>query len=125
MRPAAAFKAGPKARQAASEIKWEAVNHLDKYLGEFIAKLEARGTHVFVAGNGEQARDYILDVAKKNGVRHVIKSKSMTTEEVHLNDGLEAAGCEVFESDLGEYIVPVAQGAALSFRLSRHAPDPG
>ncbi len=99
------YQSWPEARQAASEIKWEAVNHLDHYLTEFIAKLEARGTLVFVAANAERARDYILEVAKKNKVHSVIKSKSMTTEEIHLNNGLEAAGCEVFESDLGEYIV--------------------
>ena len=94
-----------EAREAAAEIKWEAVNHLDRYLGEFIAKLEARGTRVFVAGNAEQARDYILRVAKENNVRSIIKSKSMTTEEIHLNDALEKSGHSVFESDLGEYIV--------------------
>jgi L-lactate dehydrogenase complex protein LldF len=94
-----------EARQAASEIKWEAVNHLDKYLQEFITKLEARGTRVFVATDAGQARDYILRVAKENGVGLVIKSKSMTTEEIHLNDALEKNGHSVFESDLGEYIV--------------------
>ena len=94
-----------EARQAASEIKWEAINHLDRYLAEFIAKLEARGTRVHVAGTGEQARDYIVQVAKENQVRTIIKSKSMTAEEVDLNEALEHAGCIVFESDLGEYIV--------------------
>ena len=94
-----------EARQAASEIKWEAINHLDWYLKEFITKLEARGTRVHVAGTGDQARDYILSVAKENKVRTVIKSKSMTTEEIDLNEALEHAGCTVFESDLGEYIV--------------------
>jgi len=94
-----------EARQAASEIKWEAINHLDKYLQEFIAKLEARGTRVYVAGTGDQARDYILSVAKENNVRTIIKSKSMTAEEIDLNEALEHAGCTVFESDLGEYIV--------------------
>jgi L-lactate dehydrogenase complex protein LldF len=94
-----------EARQAASEIKWEAINHLDKYLQEFITKLEARGTRVHVASTGDQARDYIVGVAKENGVRTVIKSKSMTAEEVELNEALAHANCTVFESDLGEYIV--------------------
>jgi L-lactate dehydrogenase complex protein LldF len=104
-----------EARQAASEIKWEAVNHLDKYLQEFITKLEARGTRVFVAANAEQARDYILQVAKENGVRSIIKSKSMTTEEIHLNDALEKEGHSVFESDLGEYIVQLRHEAPYHF----------
>jgi L-lactate dehydrogenase complex protein LldF len=94
-----------EARQAASEIKWEAINHLDNYLQEFITKLEARGTRVHVAGTARQARDYILSVAKENNVRTIIKSKSMTAEEIDLNEALEHAGCTVFESDLGEYIV--------------------
>lgn len=99
------FQDWSEARRAASEIKWEAVNHLDRYLEEFIAKLEARGTRVFVAANAGYARDYILQVAKENDVRSIIKSKSMTTEEIHLNDALEKDGHSVFESDLGEYIV--------------------
>jgi len=99
------YQSWPEARAAAAEIKWEAVNHLDTYLQEFISKLEARGTKVFVAANPDQARDYILQVAKENKVRNVIKSKSMTTEEIHLNDALENAGIGVFESDLGEYIM--------------------
>ncbi|MCE0499576.1 MAG: LutB/LldF family L-lactate oxidation iron-sulfur protein [Methylacidiphilales bacterium] len=94
-----------EARQAASEIKWEAINHLDRHLAEFITKIEARGTRVFVAGTGAQARDYIVGVAKQNRVRSIIKSKSMTAEEIGLNEALEHAGCTVFESDLGEFIV--------------------
>jgi L-lactate dehydrogenase complex protein LldF len=99
------FQSWAEAREAASEIKWEAINHLDRYLQELITKLEARGTRVYVAGTAEQARAYILEVAKENQVRTVIKSKSMTAEEIDLNEALEHAGCAVIESDLGEYIV--------------------
>jgi L-lactate dehydrogenase complex protein LldF len=99
------FQSWGEARQAAAEIKWEAINHLDRYLEEFIAKLEARGTKVFVAGTAAQARDYIVSVARDNRVKTIIKSKSMTAEEIDLNEALEHAGCTVFESDLGEYIV--------------------
>ena len=99
------FQNWGEARHAASDIKWEAINHLDRYLEEFIAKIEARGTRVFVAGTAEQARAYIVQVAKENQVRTIIKSKSMTAEEIDLNEALEHAGCTVFESDLGEYIV--------------------
>src|ERR1700735_2269656 len=67
-----------EAREADSEIKWEGDNHLHTYPREFITKLEARGTRVFVASDAGQARDYILRVAKENGVRSIIKSKSMT-----------------------------------------------
>ena len=121
----AKFQNWSDARQAASEIKWDAVNHLDSYLKEFIAKLEARGTKVFVAANGDAARDYILQVAKENKVRSIIKSKSMTTEEIHLNHALEADGHSVFESDLGEYIVQLRREAPYHFvfpamHLTRH-----
>jgi L-lactate dehydrogenase complex protein LldF len=103
------------ARQAASEIKYEAVNHLDLHLKEFITKIEARGTKVFVAADGNQARDYILKVAKDNNVHSIIKSKSMTTEEIHLNHALEKVGHSVFESDLGEYIVQLRGEAPYHF----------
>src|SRR5690348_7005737 len=92
------------ARDAAAAVKWEAVNHLDRYLDEFASRLEARGTKVFWAPDAQAARDYIVGVARQHKVRSVIKSKSMTAEEIHLNNTLEQAGFEVVESDLGEYI---------------------
>ncbi|MGA9778851.1 MAG: LutB/LldF family L-lactate oxidation iron-sulfur protein [Limisphaerales bacterium] len=95
------FQSWSGARDAAAAIKWEAVNHLDRYLDEFASRLEARGTRVFWAPDAPAARD----VARRHQVRSIIKSKSMTTEEIHLNDALEQAGFEVVESDLGEYIV--------------------
>ena len=101
----ARYQSWGEARQAASEIKWDAINHLDRYLEEFITKLEARGTKVFVASTDAQARDYIVSVARDNQVKKIIKSKSMTAEEIDLNEALEHVGCTVFESDLGEYIV--------------------
>ena len=93
------------ARDLAAEIKYEAVNHLDKYLQEFEEKITARGAKVFWAPNAESAREYILKVAKENSVCSIIKSKTMTSEEIHLNEALEKEGYGVFESDLGEYIV--------------------
>jgi L-lactate dehydrogenase complex protein LldF len=93
------------ARDLAAEIKQEAINHLDRYLDEFASKLEARGTRVFWAPDAQAARDYIVGVARRHQVRSIIKSKSMTAEEIHLNDALEREGFEVVESDLGEYIV--------------------
>jgi L-lactate dehydrogenase complex protein LldF len=99
------------ARSGASAIKWEAVNHLDAYLTEFVEKLAARGTKVFWAGTGQEARDYVVALAKEKGARSIIKSKSMTSEEIHLNEGLRQAGYEVVESDLGEYIVQLREEA--------------
>ena len=100
-----AFQSWESARQAAAETKWEAVNHLDKYLVELVSKLEARGTKVHWASTGAQASEIILQIVRDKQARSVIKSKSMTSEEVHLNAALEKAGLEVVESDLGEFIM--------------------
>lgn len=99
------FRSWQEARQCAAEIKYEAINHLDRYLVEFEEKLVARGTKVFWAANGEEARDYISGVIRGHNARAVVKSKAMTAEEIHLNQALEKAGLEVVESDLGEFIV--------------------
>jgi L-lactate dehydrogenase complex protein LldF len=94
-----------EARQRSHEIKWEAINHLDRYLLEFEQNVKARGGHVYWAETSEQARNYIVDLATQRKVRTVVKSKSMVTEEIHLNPALEKVGVEVFETDLGEFIV--------------------
>jgi L-lactate dehydrogenase complex protein LldF len=103
-RTQAAFASWAQAREAASAIKYEALNHLDAMLAQFEQQFTARGGKVFWASNGQQARDYILGLARDRGVRSIVKSKAMTSEEIHLNDALEAAGYGVIESDLGEFI---------------------
>lgn len=103
------------ARDAASAIKYEGVNRLDEMLAEFEAKFTARGGKVFWASNGQQARDYILGLCRDKGVRSVVKSKAMTSEEIHLNDALEAAGYGVVESDLGEFIQQLKHEAPYHF----------
>jgi L-lactate dehydrogenase complex protein LldF len=113
------------ARAGAANIKWEAINHLDAYLIEFVKKLAARGTKVFWAGNGQEARDYIVALAKEKGARTVIKSKTMTSEEIHLNEALLEAGYEVVESDLGEFIMQLRGEAPYhlvfpAMHLTRH-----
>jgi L-lactate dehydrogenase complex protein LldF len=94
-----------EARQRCYEIKWEAVNHLDRYLEEFEANVTKRGGHVFWAADSEQARHYVVELARARGVKRVVKSKSMLTEEIALNPGLEKQGIKVWETDLGEFIV--------------------
>ena len=103
------------ARQTAAEIKWDAINHLDKYLKEFVGKIEARGTKVHWASNGEQARQIILGIIGEKKARSIIKSKVMTGEEIHLNEALEKAGLTVVESDFGEYIVQLRHEAPYHF----------
>jgi L-lactate dehydrogenase complex protein LldF len=113
------------ARTGASAIKWEAINHLDAYLIEFTDKLVARGTKVFWASNSQEARDYVITLAKEKGARSIVKSKTMTSEEIHLNEALRQAGYEVVESDLGEYIVQLREEAPYhlvfpAMHLTRH-----
>src|ERR1022692_360129 len=100
-----AFRDYQAARQAAAETKWEALNHLDKYLDEFVSKLEARGTKVHWASTGAQAREIIIGLVREKKARSIIKSKAMTSEEIHLNEALEHEGLTVVESDLGEFIM--------------------
>jgi len=93
------------ARQRCHEIKWEAVNNLDRYLLEFERRVKERGGHVFWAENSEEARRYVADLATSRGVKKIVKSKSMVSEEIHLAPALEKLGIKVVETDLGEYIV--------------------
>jgi L-lactate dehydrogenase complex protein LldF len=103
------------AREAASAIKYEAVNHLDEMLEQFEERFTARGGKVFWASNSQQAREYILNLARDRGVQSIVKSKAMTSEEIHLNDALEHAGYEVIESDLGEFIQQLKHEAPYHF----------
>jgi len=96
-----------EARSLGAQIKWETINHLDRYLEQFERKVIENGGHVFWAETAQDARDYILHLARSRGVRKVVKSKSMTTEEIHLNDALAEAGIEAVETDLGEFICQV------------------
>jgi L-lactate dehydrogenase complex protein LldF len=110
-----AFTDWQHARDAASAIKYEGVNHLDEVLEQFEEKFTARGGKVFWAANGQQARDYIRGLCREKGVRSIIKSKAMTSEEIHLNQALEAAGYGVVESDLGEFIQQLKHEAPYHF----------
>ncbi len=101
----AVFHDWPGARRRAAATKWEAINHLDRHLADFVRHLEARGTKVHWASTAPQAREVILGICRAKQARSIVKSKAMTAEEIHLNEALEQAGMEVVESDLGEFIV--------------------
>lgn len=109
------FQSWQQARNVASEIKWQAINHLDTHLTDFAKNLEARGAKVHWASNGEQAREIILGIVREKKARAIVKSKVMTGEEIHLNEALEKAGFDVVESDLGEYIVQLRHEAPYHF----------
>ncbi len=92
-------------RRWAEGVKSHALTHLDRYLVEAEAKLRANGACVHWAANAREARDVVLKVAERCGVRTAVKGKSMVSEEIALNDALAAAGVDVFETDLGEYVL--------------------
>ena len=95
-------------RTQARAIKDEVLSHLDRYLEEFVSNAEARGAQVHWARDAAEANSIIRTLATERKAQIVVKSKSMTTEETHLNDALEAAGVQVVETDLGEYIIQLA-----------------
>ncbi|MGZ4814619.1 MAG: lactate utilization protein B, partial [Terriglobales bacterium] len=105
LRGKARFADWEAARERCAAIKHEAIENLDQLLIEFESKILSRGGHIFWAENSEEARDYVAKLASDRGVKRVVKSKSMVTEEIHLTPALEKLGCEVVETDLGEYIV--------------------
>jgi L-lactate dehydrogenase complex protein LldF len=95
-------------RDRVAEVKFYAAGHLEELAAIFTRNAEARGAKVFRTRDPKAVNEYILDLARKNGVRSVVKSKSMASEEIHLNHHLEAAGMTVSETDLGEWIVQLA-----------------
>jgi L-lactate dehydrogenase complex protein LldF len=94
-------------RAHGEEIRQHTLENLDYYLEQLTDNVAKRGGHVFFAQTAEEANEYIKDVARKKQAKKVVKSKSMVTEEIHMNAALEELGCEVIETDLGEYILQV------------------
>lgn len=95
-------------RQIASDIRLHTIENLDFYLDRLEEKVTTAGGQVHWAATAEDARQIVLDIARRNNVRLAVKSKSMATEEIELNRALEAAGIEALETDLGEYIIQLA-----------------
>lgn len=92
-------------KRKANVTKWKVMENLDKMLLEFEANFQKRGGKVIWANDAEEAQDEILKIIRRVKAKTVIKSKSMTTEEIHLNEFLAEHQVESVESDLGEYIV--------------------
>ena len=93
------------AKRKGHVIKWKVMENLDKFLPEFETNFQKRGGKVIWANDAEEANREILNILKKAGAKTVVKSKSMVTEEIHLNEFLEHNQIESLETDLGEYIV--------------------
>jgi L-lactate dehydrogenase complex protein LldF len=92
-------------RNHAEEIRQHVLANLDYYLEQLSENIAQRGGHVFFAQTKEEANEYIRGVVQRKKAKKIVKSKSMVTEEISLNAMLEEEGCEVVETDLGEYIL--------------------
>ncbi len=92
-------------RDSARDIKAHTLQHLDLYIEAWEEKVVAAGGHVHYARDAEEARRAVLDICRRVGARTVTKGKSMISEEIGLNQAIEAAGLVPVETDLGEYIV--------------------
>jgi iron-sulfur cluster protein len=95
-------------RNEIAAIKSSASSQFDELAEQFTRVAEAKGTKVFRTNDPEAVRAYILRLAQERGVKNIVKSKSMATEEIHLNKYLEKAGIAVQETDLGEWIIQLA-----------------
>jgi L-lactate dehydrogenase complex protein LldF len=95
-------------RDAAAEIRARTIDNLDDYLMRFEQEATARGATVHWAEAADDANRIVADIAAQHGVRRIVKSKSMVSEDCGLNDFLESRGLDVLETDLGEYILQLA-----------------
>jgi L-lactate dehydrogenase complex protein LldF len=95
-------------RDEARSIKDETLAHLDRYLEEFASNAERAGARLHWARDGDEVSNIIIGLLQERSAKRVVKSKSMATEEIHLNAALEDAGIETVETDLGEWIIQLA-----------------
>ncbi|MFN8498975.1 MAG: LutB/LldF family L-lactate oxidation iron-sulfur protein [Anaerolineae bacterium] len=95
-------------RQAGHDLRLHAIENLDVYLEQVERRVTEAGGHVHWARDAAEAQRIVLDIARQHGVKRVVKSKSMATEEIELNHALQAADISVVETDLGEYIIQLA-----------------
>jgi L-lactate dehydrogenase complex protein LldF len=95
-------------RTQANQIKKHTIDNLDFYLEQLEENVVAHGGKVVFCRDGQEVADFVLGLAKKNGARLIVKSKSMTSEEIHFNERLEHHQLEAVETDLGEYIIQLA-----------------
>ena len=96
-------------RERARAVKDETLAHLDVYLAEFAENAEKAGAQIHWARDGREACRIVLELLKEREATRVVKSKSMAAEEIHLNAALEAEGIFPVETDLGEWIIQLAE----------------
>ncbi|MBQ9456884.1 MAG: lactate utilization protein, partial [Thermoguttaceae bacterium] len=95
-------------RKNANTIKRYSIQHLDQLLVQFEQNLQKKGIEVLWAKDAAEANDLIVGIAQKHGVKKVVKSKSLVSEELQLNKAFKANGIESIETDLGEFIIQLA-----------------
>ena len=103
------IKQWPAWREAAKQIKDYGLARLDETLVQFEENLLKKGVKVYWAKDAEEANKIVLEIAKENNVRSVVKAKSMVSEELALNRAFESVGVKSLETDLGEYIVQLLE----------------
>lgn len=96
-------------RAQIAERKSRAAARMEELAARFTENAQAAGAHVFRANSADEARAYIVSLAARQKARLAVKSKSMASEEIHLNADLEKAGVEACETDLGEWIIQLAR----------------
>ena len=102
------YKNIEKAKDYIANRKRVALSELDKYLLQFEEQISKRGVEVLWATDSKEACDFITEIIEKHNCKLIVKSKSMTTEEIEFNEHVESIGIQSVETDLGEYIVQVA-----------------
>jgi L-lactate dehydrogenase complex protein LldF len=95
-------------RTEANQLKKHTIDHLDYYLELFEKNVVAHGGKVVYCSDSQEVADFVLSLAKERQAHLIVKSKSMTTEEIHFNERLEKHQLEAVETDLGEYILQLA-----------------
>jgi L-lactate dehydrogenase complex protein LldF len=96
-------------RGKAHDLRARTIAGLEGYLEQFCQQAQANGLIVHHAADARQAVQIVLDIARQNNVQLIAKSKTMVSEEIELNHGLQAAGLKVVETDLGEFIVQIRE----------------
>ena len=98
-------------RDQASALRLQVLDNLEDYIGRFAGNATRAGATIYRAKEAAAAREIVASILRDRGATKVVKSKSMVSEEIHLNDYLESQGIEAVETDLGEYINQLAREA--------------
>ncbi len=111
-------------RERASKIRVDVLTNLRSYLNKFTLEATKAGAEIHFAEDAEFARNIITGILKDRGVTTVVKSKSMITEEIELNDHLVREGIKPVETDLGEYHSTIGWRKAIPHHCPRHTYEP-